>query len=61
MWTALVAKEHPGKQGVGLGLMHLVVLATSRLLTAGAVPVLLTGVWMHMVNVMGKSMGEVGD
>lgn len=55
MWTVLVGTECLGKQGTGLGLMHLIVLATSHL------QVLLSGVWMCMVNVMGKSMGEVGD
>lgn len=41
--------------------MHPVEVATSHSLTAGTVMVLLTDVGMFMVNITGKSMGEVGD
>lgn len=51
--------DNPGKQGMRLGLMHPLELATSHSLTAGMV--LLTDVGMFMVNNLGKSMGEVSD
>lgn len=46
--------DSSGKQGVRLGLMHPTELA-------GAVMVPLTDVEMFMVNILGKSAGEVGD
>jgi len=61
MRTALADEERPGKQGTGMGLMHLVVLATPCSLTAAGIPVLLVDVWTCMVNVMGKSTEEVGE